>query len=313
MDPSSRIYIAGHAGLAGSAICRRLQRAGFTNLITRTHAELDLCRQHDVEAFFSAERPEYVFLAAARVGGIAAHAAMPAEFLHDNLALQNNVIHSAWKYGAKKLLFVASSAIYPRDAPQPLREDSLLTGPLEPSVESYAVAKIAGLRMAQAYRRQYGFKAITAVPTNLYGPGDHFDASHAHVLAALLRRFTEAAASGAPHVTVWGSGDQRREFLHVDDLADALLFLMLHYDGADIVNVGTGSDVSIRELAGYLARVTGFKGRILFDTTKPDGAPRKQLDVSRLAALGWRASIALDRGLEQTYRWYTASGSVTAV
>lgn len=316
MNSDSRIYVAGHSGLAGAAICRRLRAAGFANLLLRRHADLDLCRQRDVEDFFATERPEYVFLAAARVGGIGAHAAMPAEFLHDNLAIQNNVIHTAWRSGVKKLLFVGSSAVYPRNALQPLTEDSLLTGPLEPSVEPYALAKIAGLKMVEAYRRQYGFNAIAANPANLYGPGDRFEPPQAHVLAALIRRFSDAAEAGASEVLVWGTGAARREFLHVDDLADALLFLMLNYNSGETVNVGTGTDLSIRELAGQMASVTNYKGAIAFDPSKPDGAPRKLLDVSRLAALSWKASIPLDRGLKETYRWYMErradSGSGTA-
>jgi GDP-L-fucose synthase len=306
---NSRIFVAGHRGLVGSAICRRLSRAGFSNLVLRDRADLDLRNQAAVETFFAEERPEYVFLAAAKVGGILANSTFPAEFIYDNLALQTNVIHAAWKHGARKLLFLASSSVYPRLAPQPIPEEALLTGALEPTNEWYAVAKIAGIKLAEAYRRQYGFNAITVMPANLYGPGDHFDPQTAHVLPALLRRFHEARVNGSAEVVIWGTGNARREFLHVDDLADACVFFIQHYEGAEIVNVGTGTDVTIRELAGIIKRVTGFEGEISFDHTKPDGTPRKLLDVSRLHGLGWRSRISLVEGIAETYRWYSGNRS----
>ena len=307
MDKASKIFVAGHRGLVGSAILRKLQAAGYTNLVTRTRAELDLRDQAAVNRFFEEERPEYVFLAAAKVGGILANSTYPADFIRDNLQIQTNVIDAAYRHGVKKLLFLGSSCIYPKYAPQPMKEEYLLTGPLEPTNEWYAVAKIAGIKMAQAYRRQYGFNAISLMPTNLYGPGDNFDLETSHVIPALIRKFHEAKVEGRPHVVVWGTGKPRREFLHVDDLADAALFLIENYDGEEIVNVGVGEDVSIRELAELIRDVVGFKGEIVFDTTKPDGTPRKLLDVSRLHALGWRASIPLRKGLEQTYAWYRAN------
>ncbi|MBC7266468.1 MAG: GDP-L-fucose synthase [Coriobacteriia bacterium] len=304
MDRTSRIYVAGHRGLVGGAILRRLEREGFSNLITRSHAELDLTRQADVERFFEEERPEYVFLAAAKVGGILANATYPADFIRDNLQIQTNVIDAAYRFGVRKLLFLGSSCMYPKHAPQPMKEEHLLTGPLEPTNEPYAVAKIAGIVMVRSYRRQYGFSGISLMPTNLYGPGDNFDLQTSHVLPALIRKFHEAKLAGAPAVTVWGTGTPRREFLHVDDLADAALFLMERYDEEEIVNVGVGEDVSIAELAEIVRDVVGYEGEIVYDTSKPDGTPRKLLDVSRLHALGWRARIGLREGIEQTYRWY---------
>jgi GDP-L-fucose synthase len=304
MDFNARIYVAGHRGLVGSAILRRLQQAGYARLLTRTHAELDLREQAAVEAFFAAERPEYVFLAAARVGGIHANDTYPAEFIHDNLAIQTHVIHAAWRHGAKKLLFLGSSCIYPRLASQPISEDSLLTGPLEPTNEWYAIAKIAGLKQCQAYRRQYRFNAISLMPTNLYGPGDNFDLANSHVLPALIRKFHEARERGDPTVTVWGSGTPRREFLHVDDLADAALFLMRTYDDEAIVNVGVGEDLTISALAGWVREVVGYPGEIVYDPSQPDGAPRKLLDVTRLHALGWRARIPLCEGIASAYAWF---------
>lgn len=304
MDFNARIYVAGHRGLVGSAILRRLQQAGYARLLTRTHAELDLREQAAVEAFFAAERPEYVFLAAAKVGGIHANDAYPAEFIHDNLAIQTHTIHAAWRHGAKKLLFLGSSCIYPRLAPQPISEDSLLTGPLEPTNEWYAIAKIAGLKQCQAYRRQYRFNAISLMPTNLYGPGDNFDLANSHVLPALIRKFHEARERGDPTVTVWGSGTPRREFLHVDDLADAALFLMRTYDDEAIVNVGVGEDLTISALAGWVREVVGYPGEIVYDGSQPDGAPRKLLDVTRLHALGWRARIPLREGIASAYAWF---------
>ncbi|NDY43457.1 GDP-L-fucose synthase [Dissulfurirhabdus thermomarina] len=304
MERDARIYVAGHRGLVGAAIRRRLEAAGFRNLLLRTHAELDLTDQAAVRAFFDRERPRYVFLAAARVGGIHANDTYPADFIRDNLLIEVNVIDAAWRAGVEKLLFLGSSCIYPRLAPQPMREDCLLAGPLEPTNQWYAVAKIAGIKMCQAYRRQYGFRAISLMPTNLYGPGDNFSLEDGHVLPALIRRFHEAKEAGAPSVTVWGSGTPRREFLHVDDLADAALFLMERYDGEEIVNVGVGSDVTIREAAELVRKVVGYPGRIEFDTSRPDGTPRKLLDVSRLGALGWSARIPLEEGLRDTYRWF---------
>lgn len=304
MKKSARIFVAGHRGLVGSAIVRRLRAEGCENLVLAGRDTLDLRVQSDVNDFFDGHRPEYVFLAAAKVGGILANSTHPAEFLGDNLAIQTNVIDAAYRHGARKLLFLGSSCIYPKFAAQPIREESLLTGPLEPTNEWYAIAKIAGIKMCQAYRQQYGFSAISLMPTNLYGPGDNFDLQSSHVLPALLRKFHEAVASGAPEVSVWGSGSPRREFLHVDDLAEAALFLMRHYDSPEILNVGTGADLTIRELAEMIQRVTGFQGRLVFDASKPDGTPRKLLDVSRIHALGWKARIPLEQGIEETYRWY---------
>ena len=311
MNKTARIFVAGHRGLAGSAIVRKLEAEGYSNLLLASRQALDLRLQNAVEDFFARERPEYVFLAAAKVGGILANNSFPAEFLHDNLEIQTNVIHAAWKHGVRKLLFLGSSCIYPKFAPQPIREESLLTGELEPTNEAYALAKIAGIKMCQAYRKQYGFRAISLMPTNLYGPGDNFDLQGSHVLPALLRKFHEAAAAGATDVTVWGTGTPRREFLHVDDLADAALFLMLHYESPEILNVGTGEDLTIRELAEMMARVSGFRGRLVFDDSKPDGTPRKVLDVSRIHALGWKALIALEPGIAETYKWYLRSHAQT--
>jgi GDP-L-fucose synthase len=311
MTKTDRIFVAGHRGLAGSAIVRKLEAEGYSNLLLASRQALDLRRQSAVEEFFARERPEYVFLAAAKVGGILANDRYPAEFLHDNLEIQANVIHSAWKHGARKLLFLGSSCIYPKFAPQPIREESLLTGELEPTNEAYAIAKIAGIRMCQAYHKQYGFRTISLMPTNLYGPGDNFDLQGSHVLPALLRKFHEAVAAGAPEVAVWGTGSPRREFLHVDDLAGAALFLMLHYESPEILNVGTGEDLTIRELAEMIARVTGFQGRLAFDDSKPDGTPRKVLDVSRIHALGWSANIPLEQGIAATYKWYLHSQAQT--
>lgn len=306
MERDARIYVAGHRGLVGSALVRRLQQVNYSQLIFHTHAELDLTDAAMVDAFFAAERPDYVFLAAAKVGGIHANASYPAEFIRDNLAIQTNVIHAAWCHGVKKLLFLGSSCIYPKLAPQPIHEASLLTGPLEPTNEWYAIAKIAGIKTCQAYRRQYGFNAISLMPTNLYGPGDNFDLLTSHVLPALIRKFHDARIAGAPNVTIWGSGMPRREFLHVDDLADAALFLMNNYDDEEIVNVGVGEDVTIRELAKLVGKVVGYNGAIVFDPSKPDGTPRKLLDVGRLNGLGWRARIPLGEGIVNTYGWFLA-------
>jgi GDP-L-fucose synthase len=290
--------------MVGSALVRALRAAGFENLLLRERSELDLTRQAQVEQFFAEVRPAHVFVAAAKVGGILANNSSPAEFLRDNLAIQTNIIDAAWRHGAAKLLFLGSSCVYPRLAAQPITEDSLLTGPLEPTNEWYAIAKIAGIKMCEAYRRQYGFNAITAMPTNLYGPEDNFELASSHVLPALLRKFHEAAKAGADTVEVWGTGTPRREFLHVDDLADACLFLMRKYDAAGWINIGWGRDLTIAELAHTIARVVGFKGAIRFDTSKPDGTPRKLLDTSRLATLGWVPRIGLDAGLRSTYNWY---------
>jgi GDP-L-fucose synthase len=296
--------VAGHRGLVGGAIVRRLQADGCANLLLAGRDRVDLTRQAAVEAFFSEERPEYVFVAAAKVGGIHANSSYPAEFIRDNLAIQTNLIHAAWQSGAKKLCFLGSSCIYPKFAAQPMTEDALLTGSLEPTNEWYAVAKIAGIKMGQAYRRQYGFDAISLMPTNLYGPGDNFDLENSHVLPALIRKFHEAKVAGAPEVVMWGTGSPRREFLHVDDMADAAVHLMRTYSDEPIVNVGVGEDVTIRELAGLVSEVVGYPGRIVNDTTKPDGTPRKLLDVSRLNALGWKARIPLREGVAGTYQWF---------
>jgi GDP-L-fucose synthase len=310
MDKDSRIYLAGHRGLVGSALLRLLQAEGYGNLVLRTSAQLDLRDQGATAAFFREERPEYVLLAAAKVGGIVANQSCPAQFIYDNMMIQTNVIHSAYLCGVAKLLFLGSSCIYPRLAAQPIREDALLTGPLEPTNEPYAIAKIAGIKMCQSYNRQYGTRFICAMPTNLYGPNDNFDLDHAHVLPALLRKFHEARRAAAPSVTVWGSGRPFREFVHVDDVARASLFLMEHYEGWEPVNVGSGEEVSIAELAQRVAEVVGFTGEILFDTSKPDGTPRKLCDVSRIHGLGWRHRVTLEQGLRDTYAWYLDQESV---
>ncbi len=306
MQKSSRIYVAGHRGLVGSAICRRLERDGYSNLIVRDRSRLDLADRGAVNAFFAEEKPEYVFLAAAKVGGILANSTYPVEFLRDNLYIDLNVMDAAYQNGVKKLEALGSSCIYPKLAPQPIKEEYLLTSQLEPTNEWYAIAKIAGIKLAQAYRQQYGFPAISLMPTNLYGPGDHFDLKASHVLPALLRKAHEARLNRSPEMVVWGTGTPRREFMHVDDLADAAVFLMLHYDDAAIINVGVGSDVSIRELAELVCRVVGYEGRLVFDTSKPDGTPQKLLDVSRLRGLGWQARIGLEEGIRATYRWFLA-------
>jgi len=307
MQRNARIFVAGHRGLVGSAIVRLLNADGYENLVVRTRGELDLTRQEAVEAFFVAQRPDYVFLAAAKVGGIHANDTYPAEFLRDNIAIQANVIDAAYRNGVKKLLFLGSSCIYPKHAPQPMPEDCLLTGPLEPTNEWYAIAKIAGLKMCQAYRRQYGFNAIAVMPTNLYGPGDNFSLENSHVLPALIRKFCEARERGDRSVEIWGTGTPRREFLYVDDLAAACLFLMREYDDERPINVGWGEDVSITELADLIGKTVGFAGKLTFDKSKPDGAPRKLLDVSRLAALGWTPRTSLESGLGRTLEWYQAN------
>jgi len=305
--PGARVFVAGHRGLVGSAIVGRLAAEGFGAVLTADRRAVDLTRPDAVDAFFSAQRPEFVFLAAAKVGGILANDTWPGDFIRENLAIQLNVLDAARRHGVEKLLFLGSSCIYPKLAPQPIPEDALLTGPLEPTNEAYAVAKIAGIEMCQAYWRQYGCRFISVMPTNLYGPGDNFDLDSSHVLPALIRKFHEARETGAPAVTVWGSGRPRREFLHVDDLADACVFLMRRWDSPDIINVGVGEDVSIAELAELVRSVVGYEGEIRFDTTKPDGTPRKLLDVSRLHALGWRARIGLREGIERTYGWFRGS------
>lgn len=306
MNKNSKIYIAGHRGLVGSAIVRVLQKAGYENLLFKTHAELDLTNQQAVADFFAKENPEFVFLAAAKVGGIMANDTYPADFIYDNLAIQNNVIHSAYQNGVKKLLFLGSSCIYPKLAPQPLTEEYVLTGPLESTNEAYAIAKIAGLKLCQFFNQQYGTNYIAVMPTNLYGPNDNFDLETSHVLPALLRKFHEAKINNASTVAVWGSGSPRREFLHVDDLADACVFLMNSYDGTDCINIGTGTDVTIKELAELVKNITGYTGEINWDTKKPDGTPRKLLDVSRIHGLGWYHQTELANGIKETYQWYTA-------
>ncbi len=312
MDKASRIYVAGHRGLVGSAIHRRLQKDGYSNIVARTHAELDLTDAAATEKFFTAEKPTHVFMAAAKVGGIVANATAGADFIRENLRVQTNVIDAAYRHGVKKLLFLGSSCIYPKFAPQPIREDSLLTGPLEPTNEPYAIAKIAGISMCQSYRAQYGFDAISLMPTNLYGPNDNFDLTSSHVLPALMRKVHEAKLAGAPNVTIWGSGTPRREFLHVDDMADACVFLMQNYSSKEIINVGTGEDIAIADLARLICDIVGYKGELVFDTSKPDGTPRKLLDVSRLAAAGWKARISLREGIAETYRWYLEQAAKAA-
>ena len=303
----ARIFVAGHRGLVGSAIRRRLEAAGCGNIILRSHRELDLTRQAEVEAFFASEKPEYVFLAAAKVGGIWANSSYPAEFIYQNITIQTNIIHASYLSGVKKLLFLGSSCIYPRDCPQPMKEEYLLSGYLESTNEPYAVAKIAGIKMCQSYNRQYGTRYISVMPTNLYGPEDNFDLETSHVLPALIRKFHEAKERGLTEVVIWGTGTPRREFLHVDDLAGACVFLMEHYDGSEIVNIGVGEDQTIRELAEMIAEVVGFDGKLQFDPTKPDGTPVKLLDVGRLNRLGWKARIPLRNGLAETYEWYRKS------
>jgi GDP-L-fucose synthase len=307
MQTDSLIYVAGHTGLVGSAVVRALRERGYTKLLLREKNALDLIDQSAVSAFFERERPEYVFLVAGRVGGIHANDSYPAEFIYENLMIEANVIQAAWRAGVKKLLFTGSSCIYPRLAPQPIREECLLSGPLEPTNEWYAVAKIAGVKLAQAYRRQHGFNAICAMPTNLYGPGDNFDLKTSHVIPALIRKFHEAKLAAAPEASVWGTGTPRREFLHVNDLADALLFLMLRYDEGGIINVGSDREITIRDLCEIVREAVGYKGRIVFDSGMPDGTPRKLLDASRIRSLGWQPKIALKDGIEQTYRWYCST------
>lgn len=313
MNKDSCIYIAGHKGLVGSAIFRKLTYEGYSNLITRSHQELDLMRQGEVEDFFESESPEYVFLAAAKVGGILANNTYPADFIYSNIIIQTNVIHAAYMASVKKLLFLGSSCIYPRDCPQPMKEEYLLSGKLEPSNEPYAIAKIAGIKMCQSYNRQYGTHFISVMPTNLYGQGDNFDLKTSHAFPALIRKFHEAKMTQKSRitsneknniVTVWGTGSPRREFLHVDDLADACLFIMNNYDQNEIINIGVGKDISIKELAEIVKEIVGFEGDIYYDHSKPDGTPRKLLDVSRLESLGWQSRISLREGIKQIYEWY---------
>ncbi len=312
MDLSTRIFVAGHRGLVGSACTRLLQGRGFRNLLLPGRSQLDLTDQRQVDAFFQAERPEVVVLAAARVGGIVANSTYPADFIRDNLLIQTLVLDAAYRHGTRKLAYLGSSCIYPRLAPQPIPEDALLSGPLEPTNEPYAIAKIAGLKMAQAYQKQYGFSTLCLMPTNLYGPGDNFDLESSHVLPALLRRFHEARERGDGQVTLWGTGTPRREFLHVDDLAEAVLFLLERHDSSDTLNIGTGQDITIDELARLVARVVGYQGEIAYDSTRPDGTPRKLLDVSRIHALGWRHRISLSEGLVSTYRWFVENQAVSS-
>jgi GDP-L-fucose synthase len=304
MNRSAPVFVAGHRGLAGSAIARRLERDGHERLLLRKRSELDLRDQAAVDAFFAIEKPQYVFLAAAKVGGIHANRSFPADFIRDNLQIQTNVIDAAHRHGARKLLFLGSSCIYPKLAPQPMPESCLLTGSLEPTNEWYAIAKIAGLKMCQAYRNQFGFNAISVMPTNLYGPGDNFDLESSHVLPALLRKFHEAKRQRLDKAEVWGTGTPRREFLHVDDLADACVHLMERYESGELINVGWGEDLSIRDLAHLVAKTVGYEGQLVFDPSKPDGTPRKLLDTTRLTAFGWRPRISLEDGLRATYQWF---------
>jgi GDP-L-fucose synthase len=307
MNKHSKIYIAGHRGMVGSAIMRNLQARGFENIITRTSSVLDLRTQEGVNEFFEVERPEYVFLAAAKVGGIHANNIFRGQFLYENLMIQSNVIHSAYATGVKKLLFLGSSCIYPKNAPQPLKEEYLLAGPLEPTNEPYAIAKIAGIKMCDAYRAQYGCNFISVMPTNLYGPNDNYDLQHAHVLPTFIRKFHEAKVNGDSQVMIWGSGTPRREFLHADDLADACVYLMEHYDQEGLVNIGTGIDLTITELAMLVSDIVGFEGELVYDATKPDGTPRKLMDVSKLNNLGWSHKISLREGLERVYAAYKSN------
>ena len=302
MEKDAKIYVAGHRGMVGSAICRELERQGYTNIITRTHAQLDLCRQDAVDAFLAEERPEYVFLAAAKVGGIQANSEAPADFMYQNMMLEMNVIYSAWRTGCRKLEFLGSSCIYPRMAPQPMKEDCLLTSPLEETNEAYALAKLAGLKYCAYLNKQYGTDYISVMPTNLYGPNDNYHPEHSHVLPALIRRFHEAKEAEAPSVTCWGDGSPLREFLYVDDLANLCVYLMNHYSGDETVNAGTGKEISIRELAELIARIVDYRGEILWDTSKPNGTPRKLLDVSKAAALGWRYKKELEDGIRLAYQ-----------
>ena len=304
MEKNSKIYLAGHRGLVGSAISRKLRAEGYNNLVLKTKDELDLMDQSAVALFFKKTKPEYVFLAAAKVGGILANNTYPAQFIYENLQIQNNIIHQSYLNGVKKLLFLGSSCIYPRECPQPIKEEYLLTGPLEPTNEPYALAKIAGLKMCQSYNRQYGTNFISVMPTNLYGPNDNFDLDDSHVLPALIRKFHEGKINSSPTVVVWGTGSPKREFLHIDDLADACVFLMNNYNDSEIINIGTGVDITIKKLAELIKNIIDYKGEINWDTTKLDGTPRKLLDVSKVESLGWRHKIGLETGIKMTYEWY---------
>jgi GDP-L-fucose synthase len=312
MDKNANVYVAGHRGLVGSALVRALERQGYRRILRRTSQELDLRDSRAVNDFFEREQVDYVLLAAAKVGGIGANHDLPADFIRDNLMIQTNVIDTAYRRGVRKLLFLGSTCIYPKLAPQPLREEALLTGTLEPTNEPYAIAKIAGIKMCQAYNRQFGTRFISVMPTNLYGPNDNFDLDRSHVLPALIRKFHEAKRAGEPCVMVWGSGTPKREFLHADDLADACLYLMRNYEDSEIVNIGTGSDISIAGLAEMIGEIVGYDGEIRYDSSKPDGTPRKRVDVSKLSALGWKAQIPLDRGLRDTYEWYLQNSGEAA-
>lgn len=311
MNKESKIYVAGHRGLVGSAIVRSLQKKGYSNLSLKTHAELDLLDQQAVDAFFEKEKPEYIFMAAAKVGGIMANSTYPADFIYENILIEANVIHAAYLNKAKKLLFLGTSCIYPRLAPQPTKEEYLLTGALEPTNEPYAVAKIAGIIMCQSYNRQYGTNFVSVMPTNVYGPHDNFDLQDSHVLPALIRKFHDAKTQNRNEVVLWGTGTPIREFLHTDDLADVCVFLMNNYDSSDIVNIGTGIGISIRDLAEMLKKISGFTGEIVWDSTKPDGTPKKILDVEKLHALGWRHSIDFEKGLKETYMWFSEHATKT--
>lgn len=310
MNKEDKIYIAGHRGLVGSAIIRNLESKGFNNIVCKTSSELDLTSQADVNKFFEIEKPDYIFLAAAKVGGIHANDTYPADFIRDNLLIQTNVIDAAYKNNANKLLFLGSSCIYPKFAPQPMKEEHLLTGELEPTNEWYAIAKIAGIKMCQAYKKQHGFNAISIMPTNLYGPGDNFNLENSHVMPALIRKFHEAKINNLPVVEIWGTGSPKREFLHVDDMADASVFLMESYEGEGFVNVGVGEDVSIKELAETVKEVVAYQGDLIFDTSKPDGTPRKLLDVSKLNALGWKSHTELNKGIIATYQWFLSQNDL---
>jgi GDP-L-fucose synthase len=304
MEKNSKIYVAGHNGLAGSAIVRKLQKDGYTNLVYRSHAELDLRDGKAVEDFFELEKPEYVFDAAAKVGGIIANNTLPADFIYQNLAIQNNVIYACYKYKVKKLVFLGSSCIYPKDAPQPMKEDYLLTGPLEQTNIAYSVAKIAGIIMCQSFNKQYGTKFVSVMPCNTYGPNDHYDPQMAHVLPALIRRFFEAKTQNKPDVTLWGTGAPLREFIHVDDVADGSVFLMNNDNELDLFNLGTGEEITIKDLAELIQKVSGYKGELKWDTSKPNGMMRKVMDMSRLHATGWKAQIGLEEGVQEAYKWY---------
>jgi len=308
MQEQQKIYVAGHRGMVGSAIMRKLQQEGFNNIVTRTSSTLDLRDQDAVAAFFAAEKPDYVFLAAAKVGGIVANNTYRAEFLYENLMIQSNVIHQSYVNGVQKLMFLGSSCIYPKLAPQPLKEEYLLTGLLEPTNEPYAIAKIAGIKMCDAYRDQYGCNFISVMPTNLYGPNDNYDLQNSHVLPALLRKFHEAKEKSAPEVVIWGTGTPKREFLHADDMAAACFFLMQHYNEAGLINIGIGDDISIADLARLIQQIVGYQGKLVFDTSKPDGTPRKLMDVSKLHGLGWQAQIPLEAGIREVYKGVLKEG-----